>query len=523
MAGTDFPDLFLASSAAPEDTPILVFHYLDPADATLLRPLFEENLGSTQPLQRPLEAEEAPRLVAIAGAGAAPFARTLDRPIEIVVVVRDPQQWVVDHAGGSLDGDDLLARALDAPGTYSNAQSRTLLALFHDIDDFPATTGDDDAVWTNRVRALDGQVLLLTEQRLAQSVRAILEERFGWSADSVPKFGKKARGDDRLREALRETNWLDYELFRVASMPLKTANPAKLYRSMVLAATPPSAKEEGLLPLDVFFAREPLAPDEPSLVFQHIRKTAGTAFRSYLFERLHESCDFEPLFTPKDPPDMHAVHRQLLAGFGDEKRSRLLWAASHSANYLVEEFGRPVQPVTIVRDPLDRVMSKYFFAGSADKRASRSPELLARQLLEEASRTAGKATGLQDLANGQSRSLLEPYYDVTQLAVTVGEPADADLWRERLFVLTDDYVLLVQDELDASIAALGAAWRFGAAAVPLVRVNPDRPKPEDLPTSVRETVYSANWLDLELHTLAHARLAALRAEAGSRMKQKPLV
>lgn len=520
MAVADSAELFLAPGAVSEDTPVLVFQHLDPTDADLLRPLLEENLGDAEVVHGIPAPSEAPRVVAAAGAGAAALARTLGRPLQIIAIVRDPLQWVSDHAGRQLEGDELLALVAEAPEQWSNPQSRRLLALFHDVSEFPVSSAaGDDTAWRNRVRAILDDVLLLNEYRIAQSVRALLEERFGWEAHNVPKHGKKARGDDRLRETLRDTNWLDYELFRLSSMPLKTANPAKLYRSTVLAATPPSAKEEGLLPLDIFFAEEPLGPDEPSFVFQHIRKTAGTAFRTFLFEALHHRCEFEPHFTPKEPPDMHAVHRELYADLGEEKRSRLLWAASHSANYLIEEIERPVQPVTIVRDPLDRVMSKYFFAGSADKRAARSPESLARQLLDEASRTAAKNLGLQDLANGQSRSLLEPHHDVTQLDVTVGEPADADLWRERLFSLVDDYVLLVQDELDLSIAVLGGAWGLGAAAVPAVRVNPDRPKPEDIPEAVRETVYRANWLDRELHTLALSRLASLPEEAGAHKKQ----
>jgi hypothetical protein len=239
--------------------------------------------------------------------------------------------------------------------------------------------------------------------------------------------------------------------------------------------------------LDVYRARDG-AGAQPLLVFQHIRKTAGTSFRHVLHSNLAKRADLEvlPCFETRD------WFRELWETAAG--RDRIVALAGHSANLVLPFVDRPVLRATIVREPVDRVMSRYYFGGSKSWR------------LESAfDRYDAASAKTAFFCNGQARSLLDPHMDLSSLPRLADGPG-ADAWRERLRALVDGYLLGVQERFEESLRVFARELRWDEVYVAATRVNRARPAVAELPEATRQLIAEHNWLDTELHGWALARL-----------------
>jgi hypothetical protein len=107
-------------------------------------------------------------------------------------------------------------------------------------------------------------------------------------------------------------------------------------------------------------------------------------------------------------------------------------------------------------------------------------------------------------SNFQSRELLCPQIDTSELRVTAGPAADADVWRERLRATVDGrYELLLQVRLAESIGWLAEEQRWAHTTLPNMRFN--RTRVREVPEELAAKIRALNWLDGELHVLAVER------------------
>ncbi len=105
----------------------------------------------------------------------------------------------------------------------------------------------------------------------------------------------------------------------------------------------------------------------PLLVFAHIRKTAGTSLRRVIAGN-YSHARYRHLYVSVPKTDEHAPlhdwYRELYhERLTQKERARLVCIASHSANYLLPALDRPFRVITMLRDPVDRVLSRYYFFG----------------------------------------------------------------------------------------------------------------------------------------------------------------
>jgi hypothetical protein len=277
---------------------------------------------------------------------------------------------------------------------------------------------------------------------------------------------------------------------------LADSTRAKDHRRSLKARTRTEPRGRGTA-FEAYFAAEPLPPDQPTLVFQHLQKTAGTAMREIIYANLVDGRDgvehvvLDVRKANDGPRPLRAWYEEWWGSLDQGRRDRLILATSHSANYLLEVVGRPTRAFTIVREPVDRVLSRYYFR-------SNPPNYT---LLDVYRRPKRFARTRSQYFNYQSRSLLEPRYEhkCDQLTVNNGPPPNAQTWRERLRqVLDEKYLVGVQDRFDEVVELFARELGWQQVFVPRARVNTSRPRePEDERT--RRLLLAYNWLDVELY------------------------
>jgi hypothetical protein len=245
----------------------------------------------------------------------------------------------------------------------------------------------------------------------------------------------------------------------------------------------------------------------PVVVVHHIQKTAGSSLRSFV------RANFPGTEVGLDPDVRSVVRRreELLAWYRDwyesleaERRAGLCCVMSHWAGYLLPALDQEADALTLVREPVDRTLSYYYF-----KQRRRGPDRPLPPLVELYERGLRGALGKpgnelwDQLCNWQSRALLSVFYDVSSLGHDAGPSGDASMWRGRLRALVEDVFLVgVQDRFEQYVEML--ARRYGwRALVPRSKVNPKRPatEPSD---DLRRTILAYNWLDAELYELCRS-------------------
>jgi len=243
----------------------------------------------------------------------------------------------------------------------------------------------------------------------------------------------------------------------------------------------------------------------PLIVLYHVQKTAGTSLRRVIRANLPPSeVEAQPYLhkEAKTPQELLAWHDRWYRSLEDERRARLCCVMSHWAGYLLPALDRPADALVMVREPVDRTLSYYWF-----KQRRRGParplEPLDRLYELRGNRSDGEQRPAlwAQLCNWQSRALLSVFHDTSELAYSAGPPADAELWRGRLRdVVGPVYTVGVQDRFAEYLDVL--AQRYGWETFePRSKVNPVRPA-EEISPDLRETILAHNWLDSELYELA---------------------
>lgn len=178
-----------------------------------------------------------------------------------------------------------------------------------------------------------------------------------------------------------------------------------------------------------------------------------------------------------------------------ERRS-LRCVASHEANFLQPFADRQAIVVSLIRQPVERVLSAYHF-----KRRSTS-QIPDNRSLDDIYRLADEdpTEVVNKWFNGQARSLLEPFYDTRSLQFTTGPSDDADLWRKRLFSLVDEvYLLGISERFDEFVTFLSRRLGWQKVFSPRMKVNTERPQAKTIVPDLLRTISDYNWLDLELY------------------------
>jgi hypothetical protein len=232
-----------------------------------------------------------------------------------------------------------------------------------------------------------------------------------------------------------------------------------------------------------------------NLIFLHIPKAAGTTLHSILEARYA-------------PSSCHSIYdpdgaAKEFAQWPRARREPIRLLKGHVAFGLHKSLIGVTTYITMLRDPVDRIMSHYYYV-------KRMPgHYLYKQVTERNMSLAEYASSMltDELDNGQVRLLAGA---ATGKSVPLGECNTQLLNVAKNNIERHFAVAGLAEAFDASLAlmAIRLGWDWTPAYESL-NVSPQRPAKGQIDAAAREHIEKSNPLDCELYAWARLRFAAL--------------
>lgn len=273
----------------------------------------------------------------------------------------------------------------------------------------------------------------------------------------------------------------------------------------------------------------PQKTTDPVVIYHHIAKTGGTSLRKVVQANYRGKALLE-LYGPNR--GSVAWYEQYYSSLSPKRKASIRCIAAHSAHYIIPIIDRPFRVFTLLRNPVDRVISLYYFTRILAKQGAGKGAEMGLMLdslgwdLADIYINAGlkdKITPeqrplLAPFFNGQSRAILGPHLDAMAMPFEQGEPAVMGVFQTRLNDVIDrHYELGVTELYEASVRYFARIFRWRRFFFQHKNQTKNRPLIEDIPTEVREMILSFNQMDAALHQKAK-RTLRLRSEEEPRME-----
>ncbi len=252
---------------------------------------------------------------------------------------------------------------------------------------------------------------------------------------------------------------------------------------------------------------------QPTIIFAHIPKAAGTTLHR-IIEQQYQRQEIYSIYPTPLTPDASFTH---LVNLSAEQRAQIRVLKGHLLFGLHTCLPRPCTYFTLLREPVDRVVSFYYYVRQNHQHYLHdhmlAQNLSLQQYIESHATVANDnfqvriLAGAQGIAYGHctremlddAKSNLQKYFSVVGLA----------------------------EQFDATLLMLKRAFQWRSVFYVRQNVNADRPKLTDIPPDTLAVIKEHNRLDSELYQsvkqafddqLIHAgvefaqELAAFRAE-----------
>jgi hypothetical protein len=232
------------------------------------------------------------------------------------------------------------------------------------------------------------------------------------------------------------------------------------------------------------------APLDPTVIFLHIGKTAGTTMRQVL-RRNFRSSDIMVVRVRGRPRE------ETLERFGvlpEEVRARPRLIMGHTVFGLHELVPRPSTYISMIRGPRSLVVSQYRFVLRTPGHRHHQLVTSARMSIEEYIRSGIS----MEMDNSQTRAI------AGDRATPYGECSDEMLERAKRNVEEDFAVVGLTERFDESLILLQKAFGWSRLQYVRANVSPNR-DPVELTESVLSLIDEHNRLDNELYRFVAER------------------
>lgn len=232
------------------------------------------------------------------------------------------------------------------------------------------------------------------------------------------------------------------------------------------------------------------AADSPVTMFVHLPKTAGTTFNSLLsYQYGHR----RSLWVPWDNVDLE----QTLLRLSPEKRQRLNLIRGHFPFGWHEFLERPVRYITMLRHPVDRVISMYYYFRTG-------PDCHEQRL-------ARSSRSIEDFVTREATTMVEND-QVRRLSgqmVGFGE-VDSTIFQTALSNLNDRFCCVgLTERFDESILLMAQQLHWTRPVFYLSsNVTRQRPSLQEISAQARRLIEKYNEFDLALYEKAVQRFTA---------------
>lgn len=222
------------------------------------------------------------------------------------------------------------------------------------------------------------------------------------------------------------------------------------------------------------------------VLYEHIPKCAGTSVRSYLKSQY----PFNRIYTVRGSDPARYIAR--FESLAEQRRHRYDLIVGHGAHRLRRQAHPDILKATVFRDPVDRVISHYFFVLQTPK----------HYLHHE---VATRGISLVDYATGRISSELRNHYvsSLLEMSPEEAERSPDESVAHAFEVIRSEYdVVGTVKELDAAINALAAAAGFHDHFRPgKLNVTAGRPTQQQIDWATIQAIAELNSLDVKLYEL----------------------
>ncbi len=231
-------------------------------------------------------------------------------------------------------------------------------------------------------------------------------------------------------------------------------------------------------------------PEPQPLVFVHVPKTAGTTLKK-VFARQY---GHESLFKTQPEEDLEGTVSRL-RDLDRAERQRVRLIQGHMPFGIHEALGAPVRYVTMLRNPVDRMVSHYYYA-------RRIPDhylydAVHSMSLREYVETSGGGISLE-MDNGQVRSIAGAPHHLVEAGECSREMLDM---AKRNLALRFDAVGILE-RFDESLLVFRRAFDWRIPLYIRRNVTKDRPSVREIDDQTLAIIEEHNRYDLELYRFA---------------------